>query len=77
MKQLYFLFFAFSMGFAQVPKVWWVDVTNGNDNNNGQSEATAFKSIKTLFTNNLTIQSMSRKVLMILKMQRCNPVLGL
>ena len=52
MKQLYFLFFALSIGFAQVPKVWWVDGINGNDNNNGQSEATAFKSIQTVFTNN-------------------------
>ena len=52
MKQLYLLFFALSIGFAQVPKVWWVDGTNGNDNNNGQSEATAFKSIQTVFTNN-------------------------
>ena len=52
MKQLYSLFFALSIGFAQVPKVWWVDGASGNDNNNGQSEATAFKSIQNVFTNN-------------------------
>ena len=52
MKKLYSLFFALSIGFAQVPKVWWVDGATGNDNNNGQSEATAFKSIQNVFTNN-------------------------
>ena len=52
MKHLYYLLFTLSIGFAQVPNVWWVDGTSGNDNNNGQSESTAFKTIQTIFKNN-------------------------
>ena len=35
MKHLYYLLFTFSLGFAQVPTVFWVDGANGNDSNNG------------------------------------------
>ena len=37
-----------SLLFAQ--EVYWVDGTNGSDNNNGTSEATAFKTVKKAFS---------------------------
>ena len=49
MKHLFYLLFSFSVVFAQVPSVWWVDGANGSDNNNGNSEATAFKTIQKVF----------------------------
>tara|TARA_B100001996_G_scaffold161837_1_gene123410 strand:+ start:1811 stop:2233 length:423 start_codon:yes stop_codon:yes gene_type:complete len=53
MKHLYYLFFTFSLGFAQVPTVFWVDGANGNDSNNGYSEAAAFKTVQKVFDSSL------------------------
>ena len=53
MKHLYYLLFTFSIGFAQVPTVWWVDGANGNDNNDGKSEAAAFKTVQKVFDSSL------------------------
>ena len=49
MKHLFYLLFSFSVVFAQVPSVWWVDGANGSDNNDGKSEATAFQTIQKVF----------------------------
>ena len=53
MKHLYYLLFTFSIGFAQVPTVWWVDGANGNDNNDGKSETAAFKTVQKVFDSSL------------------------
>ena len=49
MKHLYYLFFGFSFAFAQVPSVWWVDGASGSDNNDGKTEAAAFKTVQKVF----------------------------
>ena len=51
MKNLFYLLFSFSVIFAQQnqPNIWWVDGANGNDNNDGKSEAAAFKTVQKVF----------------------------
>ena len=50
MKKLILLSLAVSSFiFAQTPKVYWVDVHNGNDGNNGLASSTAFKTIQYVF----------------------------
>ena len=52
MKKLILLSLAVSSFiFAQTPKVYWVDVHNGNDGNNGLTSSTAFKTIQYVFSN--------------------------
>jgi hypothetical protein len=41
--------FSFSFVFSQVSNNWWIDGVNGSDNNNGYTEATAFKTIQKVF----------------------------
>ena len=50
-SRLWLLPFIVSAGLAQ--SVYWVDMKNGNDNNNGTSEATAFKTVHYVFQNNI------------------------
>ena len=45
--------------FAQTPKVYWVDVHNGNDGNNGLTSSTAFKTIQYVFSNANSLLSSS------------------
>ena len=53
MKNLLVALCIFSFGFAQVPSTWWVDGANGNDSNDGKTEATAFKTIQNVFNSYL------------------------
>ena len=50
-SRIWLLTFIVSTGFAQ--SVYWVDMKNGNDTNNGTSEATAFKTIHYVFDQNI------------------------
>ena len=52
MKQLYLLFFALSIGFAQVPKFGGLMELMAMTTTMGNQKHTAFKSIQTVFTNN-------------------------
>ena len=46
-----------SFSFAQTPNVYWVDVHNGDDTNNGLTSATAFKTIQHIFSNTSSLFS--------------------
>ena len=60
MKKLILLSLAVSSFiFAQTPKVYWVDVHNGNDGNNGLASSTAFKTIQYVFSNANSLLSSS------------------
>ena len=60
MKKLILLSLAVSSFiFAQTPKVYWVDVHNGNDGNNGLTSSTAFKTIQYVFSNANSLLSSS------------------
>ena len=53
MKNFLAVLCIFSFGFAQVPSTWWVDGANGDDRNDGRTEATAFKTIQNVFNSYL------------------------
>ena len=64
MKKIIFsILFSISMLFAQseasglVDSVYWVDMHNGNDSNNGTSAATAFKTIHKVLATNTYLSS--------------------
>ena len=56
MKKIIFtIFFSFSLLLGQ--KVWWVDMHNGNDSNDGTTAAKAFKTIHNVLESNSYLTS--------------------